>query len=98
MRWDGSCYTLDDGELTQRRPPVAKHPSIPWKKLAERTKEELLKNARVLAAFQRRGKECKGATSGEVSKSCEQADAALSATVVTETRGGLTLSAADPLP
>ncbi len=98
MRWDGSCYTLEDGELTARKPPVAKHPPIPWRKLAERTKDELLKNAKVLAAFQKRGKECKGVSTGEVSKACEAADAALSAAVVVETRAGLTLPTPDPLP
>lgn len=98
MRWDGTCYTLESGELTSRKPPVVKHPSIPWRKLAERTKDELLKSAKVLAAFQKRSKECKGATSGEVSKACELADAALSAAVVTESRSGLALPVPDPLP
>jgi hypothetical protein len=98
MRWDGSCYTLEDGELTPRRPPVAKHPPLPWRRLSERTKDALLKNKKVLSAFQRRGRECKGATSGEVSAACEQAEAALSATIVAEMRAGLTLPNPDPLP
>jgi hypothetical protein len=98
MRWDGSCFTLDEGELTSRKPPVAKHPPIPWRKLAERTKDALLKNTKVLAAFQRRGKECKGASTGEVSKACESADTALSAAVVTELRGGFAMPQPEPLP
>ena len=33
MRWDGNCYSLDEGEVTTRRPPKAKHPILMWKYL-----------------------------------------------------------------
>jgi hypothetical protein len=52
----------------------------------------------VLAAYKRRGKECKGASSGEVTKGCEQADVALSAAVVGEVRGGKTIPLPEKLP
>jgi len=97
MRWDGSCFTLDEGELTTKRPPTAKHPSIPWRRLTDKTKDNLLKNAKILAAYQKRGKECKGQATGDTSKACEQADTALTTAIVTELRGGFTLPTPDPL-
>ena len=98
MRWDGTCYTLEESELTTKKPPQPKHASIPWRFLGSRTKDALLESPKVLAAYQRRGKECKGAVSGEVTKACEQADAALSAAIVTEVRGGLSVPTPERLP
>lgn len=98
MRWDGNCYTVDEGEVTAKKPPAPKHASIPWRFYGDKTKDALLQSPKVLAAYQRRGKECKGATSGEVSRACEQADAALSAAVVAEIRGGRSVPAPDKLP
>jgi hypothetical protein len=98
IRWDGNCYTLSDGELTTRKPPAAKHSSISWRYLGERVRDSLTQNPRILAAYQRRGKECKGATSGDVSKTCEQADAALSAAIVLEVRGGLAVPTPEKIP
>lgn len=98
MRWDGNCYTLDEGELTTKKPPAPKHGSIPWRFYSDKTKAALLDNGKIRAAFQRRGKECKGATSGEVTRSCEAADAALSAAVVTEIRGGTSIPTPDRRP
>ena len=98
MRWDGNCYTLEDSELTARRPPAVKHAPIAWRYLGERTREALLQSAKVAAAYQRRGKECKGAVSGEVTKACEQADVALSASIVSEVRAGLSVPTPARLP
>jgi hypothetical protein len=98
MRWDGNCYTLEDPELTTKKPPAPRHASIPWRLFSERTKDALLKSPKVLAAYQRRGKECKGALSGEVTRACEQADTALSAVIVAEVRGGLVIPTPEHLP
>lgn len=89
MRWDGNCYSLDDGEVTTHRPPRAKHPLIMWKYLTEQTRNTLLGDASVKQAYDKRGKECKGAMSGEVSLACEQADTALSNGVVDAVKNGL---------
>lgn len=98
MRWDGNCYTVEDGEVSTKRPGAPKHAPIPFRFYGERTKNALLESERVLAAYKRRGKECKGATSGEVTKPCEQADAALSAAIVAEIRGGKTIPLPEKLP
>jgi hypothetical protein len=98
MRWDGNCYTLEDAELTTKKPAAPKHAPIPWRLYSEKTKAALLEKPKVLAAYQKRGKECKGVVSGEVSKACEQADTALSAAVVAEIRGGATIPVPEHLP
>ncbi len=98
MRWDGNCYTLEDGELSTKKPRAPRNAPIPWRFLSEKTRDALLARPKVLAAFQKRGKECKGAVSGEVSRACEQADAALTDAVVAEVRAGITLPAPDKLP
>jgi hypothetical protein len=98
MRWDGNCYTLDDGEVTAKRPPSPKAAAIPWRLYSNGTRDALLKSAKVLAAYQRRGKECKGVTSGEVTHACEQADGALSAAVVAEIRGGASIPTPERVP
>jgi hypothetical protein len=93
MRWDGNCYTLDSGEVVRRSPPHPKHSGIPWKLLQEKTKTVLLDNASVKAAYDRRRKECKGVTVGDVSLACEQADTALSDGIVAAVKSGLSLPA-----
>src|SRR5262249_32607734 len=98
MRWDGNCYTLTESEVTPKKPPKLKNRPIPWRYYSERTKAALLKNAKIQAALQRRDKECKGATSGEVSAACEQATTALSATVVAEVRGGASIPTPEHRP
>jgi len=84
----------------ERRHRQRRATPIPWRRLEDRTKDALRKSpgGRVLAAYQKRGKECKGALSGEVTRACEQADTALSNAVVAEIRGGLTLPVPEHLP
>ncbi len=98
MRWDGACYTLEDGQVTDRAPPSPKNSPVPWRFYSSGTRDALLKSARVMAAYQRRGKECKGAVSGEVTRACERADDALSTAVVLEIRAGLAIPAPDRVP
>jgi hypothetical protein len=98
MRWDGNCYTLEDGDVTSKKPPSPKIPPIPWRLLGDRTKDALLKSPKILAAYQKRGKECKGAISGEVTRACEQADTSLSMAIFAEIRSGLTLPVPEHVP
>jgi hypothetical protein len=98
MRWDGNCYTLADDEVTTRKPPVAKFAPIQWRFLAEATKNGLLDDASVKAAYDKRGKECKGAVSGDVTLTCQRADEALSAAVVAAVRGGATVPTPEHIP
>lgn len=98
MRWDGNCYTLEDGEVTTKRPPSPKHAPLAFHLYDEAIKNALLKSPKVLAAYQKRGKECKGAMSGDVTKTCEQADAALADAVVDEIRKGASIPTPAKLP
>jgi hypothetical protein len=98
MRWDGNCYTLAEDELTTRRPPSAKWAPVVWRFLANATKDALLDNATVKAAYDRRGRECKGAVSGEVTSACEKSDQDLSAAVIAAVRTGATIPTPDRIP
>jgi hypothetical protein len=88
MRWDGNCYTLEEGEITRRKPPRPKHSGIPWTYLSDKTRTALLASAEVKAAYDKRRKECKGVTVGEVSLACERADTAFSDGIVSAVRSG----------
>ncbi len=98
MRWDGNCYTLGEDEVTMRKPPAPKAAPITWRFLATSTKDALAANDQVKAAVDKRGKECKGATSGDVTLACQRADEALSAIVVTAVRGGTTVPTPERVP
>jgi hypothetical protein len=93
MRWDGNCYSLEEGEVTRKKPPRAKHPGIPWKYLNEKTKSALLGDAGVKATYDKRNKECKGVTVGEVSLACVRADTAFSDGIVAAVKAGFALPA-----
>ncbi len=98
MRWDGNCYTLSDDEITMKKPPAAKSAPIAWRFLAEATKNGLLDDAQVKSAYDKRSKECKGAVSGDVTLTCQRADEALSAAVVTAVRGGANVPTPERIP
>lgn len=98
MRWDSNCYTLEDGEVSTTKPAKPTNAPLQWNLLEPPTKDALMKSPAVLAAFQKRGKECKGVTSGVVSKACESADSALTAAVVDEVRKGVALPMPAKLP
>lgn len=98
LRVDGSCYTLDDIELTRKAPPKPKSGPVTFRFLEEAMQGALLKNARVLAAYEKRRKECKGVTMGAVSKACELADAELARAVPEEVRKGLSLPTPTRVP
>lgn len=94
MRWDGNCYTLDEGEVTTHRPPSPKGAPVVWRFLQPSTQDALSQTPQVSDAVIKRSKECKGATSGDVTLACQRADEALSAAVVAAVRNG----AAIPTP
>jgi hypothetical protein len=98
MRWDGNCYTLADDEITTRHPPVAKSPGVTWRFLAPATKDALLETASVKAAYDKRGRECKGAVSGDVTLGCEKADQELSSAVVSAVRNGASIPTPQHIP
>jgi hypothetical protein len=98
LRWDGFCYTVDSGELTMKRPPKAKSPPLPFHHLSDATQAALLKDDKIRAAHSKRGKECHGVTTGDVTLACEKADHALGDAVIDYVRAGGALPPPSRLP
>lgn len=88
LRWDGSCISLATEEMTQKKPPRARHAAIPFRYLGEKTQLALLGNEKIKTTYEARRKECKGVTSGDVSAKCEKLDKELSTVIVDFVRGG----------
>ena len=88
LRWDGTCATLSGEELTMNKPPAAKTPRVEWRFLDDNVQEALRADEGVQTAVTARKKECKGATSGDVSLKCVKADEKLSAVIIDFVRKG----------
>jgi len=89
LRWDGSCASLAQEELTEKRPPRAKAGPVSWRELGQKTRDAVLADAKLSALYDKRRKECRGVTSGDVTAACVKADAALSSGIVDAVRAGL---------
>ncbi len=88
LRWDGTCATLDGSELTTNKPPAPKNQKVEWRFLDDNVQEALRGDEAVNKAVTERKKECKGATSGDVSLKCVKADDNLSKVIVDYVRKG----------
>lgn len=86
LRWDGSCVTLANEEVTVKRPPKPKSSKVFWQDLWSSMKEALKRDDAVRAAYIKRKKECKGVNVGAVSKKCEVADEALTEAIIARVR------------
>lgn len=91
LRWDGSCVTLSSEEMTLDKPPSPKNAKVEWRFLDDNVQEALRSDSAVNTAYLARRKECKGATSGDVSAKCVKADQQLSDAIVSYLRGGAAL-------
>jgi len=81
LRWDGTCVSLEAGEMTMKRPPAPKAAPIPWRRLGETTRVALLAAPKVQASQKAVQKECTGSETSNSAKSsgaskCDRADAA----------------------
>jgi hypothetical protein len=88
LRWDGSCASLMADEVSLKPSPSPKFAKIPWKSLADDIQAAMMADAKVAKAVTERKKECKGASTGEVSLKCVKADEALGRAVVEFVRNG----------
>jgi hypothetical protein len=88
LRWDGTCASLMEDEVSLRGGGAPKHAKIPWKNLDEKVRDALAANDKIGKVYAERRKECKGATMGDVSAKCQKADDQLSTVVVDYMRGG----------
>jgi hypothetical protein len=97
LRWNGSCSMAVDADmLGKNRPPRPRVAHVQWHRLGDKTQTALITGSdAVKKAHARRGKECQGAMSGDVSAGCEKADAALVDAIVEYVRGGGALPSSD---
>lgn len=99
MRWDGSCVSVMEGEITTRRPPAPKPANVSFSRLEERTRDALLATPKVKSTHAALFKACAKVSSPSATpkdkKSCEKADKAFTKAIVEAVRAG---AAALPSP
>jgi hypothetical protein len=98
IRWDGSCVTLAEEELTLSTPPAPKAHKVEFRFLENHIQEALRGDETINKAYLDRRNECKGATSGAVSLKCEKADSKLSESIVKYVRAGGKIPEPEKLP
>jgi hypothetical protein len=100
LRWDGACSRAVDAEMITRiKPASPKVARIRWHRLGVRTQDSLVSASEAIRrARTTRGKECKGAMTGEVSAACDKADDSLTNAVVDYVRAGGALPPPDDVP
>jgi hypothetical protein len=91
LRWDGACVTLDASEVRFDPPDRPRNARLIWSRIEYDTREALKGDEVVKKTFIAYKNECKGVTSGEVSKECVKRDTELSETIAAHVRqnGGL---------
>ncbi len=84
LRWDGTCSRGVEAEMIGRtRPARPRSAHVQWHRIGSAFQDALIAGSEaVKRAHAKRGKECQGAMSGDVSKACESADQALVDSVV----------------
>ncbi len=100
LRWDGTCVSIMDGELTTKRPPAPKPAELAFNRLEEPTRHALLEAPKVKATHAALGRACvisATATSAN-KKACEKADKAFSQAIVDTVRSGAALPAPSRRP
>jgi hypothetical protein len=97
LRWDGSCATVQKGEISTRPPPKPKNATIAWRDLDDTLQSALTEDKNLRELNSKRRSECKGATMGAVSATCEKADKALHAALVDYVRKGGAIPTPPPL-
>jgi hypothetical protein len=98
LRWDGTCASLTDEEVTLNTPPAPKAAKIPWKYLGDEIQKVLQADEKVGKVWSDRRKECKGATIGDVSLKCVKVDELLSQVIVDYVRKGGSMPPPSQLP
>src|SRR5579863_2965125 len=90
LRWDGSCSTGVEAEmLSKSKPGRTTTSGVKWHRVSTRIQDAMIgASDAVKKAHAKRGKECKGAMTGDVSAACQKADQALTDAVVDYVREG----------
>jgi len=100
LRWDGTCSMGIEAEMvTRTRPPRPRTAHVQWHRIDTKIQDALVASSdAVRRAHAKRGRECKGAMSGDVSAACEKADDALVSALVDYVRSGGAFPAPDDVP
>ena len=84
LRWDGSCVSISQSEMTTRKPPSPKTAVVPWKRLDVSARRVLLASERVKASSDALEKAC----SSPDEKACEKGTRTLSLAIAEHVRSG----------
>jgi hypothetical protein len=98
LRWDGTCSMAVDADILGTSGPAGrpKAARVLWHRIGDTTQNALIAGSdAVKKAHARRGKECQGAMSGDVSAACQKADSALVDAIIDYVRGGGALPTPD---
>lgn len=82
LRWDGRCVSLNEAELSRKRPRKPVTAQVQFRELDADKQEALLQDRDILELYKKRRRECQGVTFGAVSKPCAVASQALSRAIV----------------
>lgn len=91
LRWDGTCASLMEEEISTRAPLAAKAARVPWKSLDDAIQNAMLSDEKLQKAWSDRKQECKSASAGDADPRCEKAAARLNGLVVDYVRKGGTI-------
>ncbi len=97
LRWDGTCASMSDLEMTANAPGMPKNAPIVWKYLDTPIQDALLKDAAIEKAQQAEVKACGGKAAGS-GYACEQASRNLNSAIVSAVRQGMELPTPERLP
>ncbi len=98
LRWDGSCSMAVDADILGTAAPSGrpKAARVLWHRIGDKMQTALITgNDAIHKAHSKRGKECQGAMSGDVSAACQKADNALVDAIIDYVRGGGALPVPD---
>lgn len=87
LRFDGTCVSVMEGELTTRRPPAPKPATVAWSRLEEPTRHALLAAPKVKTTHDAFEKACNVADN----KACDKAERAFSQAILEQVRTGASL-------
>lgn len=87
LRFDGTCVSVMDGELTTQRPPKPKAANVSWNRLEEGMRHALLASPKVKSTHAAFEKAC----NMDDRKSCEKAERAFNQAVLEHVRSGASL-------
>jgi hypothetical protein len=98
LRWDGTCATLDDGELARRAPVPPRYAPFSWRYIDTNIQNALLSDPDIEGARRMHRKHCHGVSLGRISAACAEAESALRDRIVAAVRTGISLPMPERMP